>query len=106
VRAGRYRWICYENEYSVLSLGWSPEAYPQLLDELQSNCCRGGHVARMFDVLMEKGDPLSWEPLFQDATPARNARVWLALFGGTWRRAPVVDHDYAYPTFTIAPEGR
>jgi len=90
VRAGRYRWICYENEYAALTMGRDPSTYPALLSETESNCCRGGHVARMFEELMGD-DALGFEPRGQDATPVRNARAWLRLFHGRWKQSPVCD---------------
>jgi hypothetical protein len=101
-RAGRYRWICYENDYDALTIGRDPVTYPALLAELESNCCRGGHVARMFEELMGD-DALDYQPHGQDATPARNAREWLRLYGGRWVWSPIAGDPYSFGGFIPAP---
>ena len=69
-------------------MGWDPSTYPALLSDTESNCCRGGHVARMFEQLLGD-DALDFMPKGQDETPMRNAREWLRLYGGTWIRSPI-----------------
>lgn len=101
-RAGRYRWICYENDYDALTLGRDPATYPALLAELESNCCRGGHVARMFEERMGD-DALDYRPHGQDATPARNAREWLRLYGGRWVWSPIAGDPYGFGGWIPAP---
>ena len=80
IRAGRYRWICYENEPVALTLGWDRQTLPYWLHELEGNCCRGGHIARMFEDLM--GEEFGFKSHGVDGTPARNVRRWIQLHGG------------------------
>lgn len=103
IRAGRYRWICYENEYNALTLGWDPATYPALLAETETNCCRGGHVARMFEELMGR-DALDYRPHAQDESPIRNAREWLRLYGGRWTRTPFGDDMFRAGPWTSVPK--
>jgi hypothetical protein len=91
VRVGRYRWICYENGYDGLTLGYDAQTYPFLLYDTEGNCCRGGHVARMFEAMMG-GDHLSYRPHGIDGTPARNARRWIDLYGGRFVFSPFSDY--------------
>jgi hypothetical protein len=69
---------------------------------LESNCCRGGHVARMFEELMGD-DALDYKPHGQDATPARSAREWLRLYGGRWVWSPLAGDPCAFGGWIPAP---
>ena len=89
IRAGRYRWICYENDDDALTLGWSPATFPQLVEELHTNCCRGGHVARLFEKHWAGG----WGPKIGwsageglSGGPVVGLRTALELGGGSWVR--------------------
>jgi hypothetical protein len=102
-RVGRYRWICYENDWNALTLGYDPVTYPQLLTELETNCCRGGHVARMFERLMG-ADTLSYQPEGMDATPRRRAATWLALYGGRFVKSRLAGDGTPDEGWTSAAE--
>ena len=92
----------HEDDSEALTFGRNPATYPALLAELESNCRRGGHVARMFEELMDDV-ALDYEPHGQDATPARNAREWLRLYGGRWVWSPIAGDSHAFGGWIPAP---
>jgi HEAT repeat protein len=103
VRAGRYRWICYENDQEQLTLGNDPQTFAGFADHLETNCCRAGYVAHYFKDMTGLSDVPDYEPLGQDGTPMRVFSRWLDQWGGRFVPTPF-DTGTCDGKWTLAPE--
>ena len=98
-RAARYRWLHYETDPVIHTLGRDPSVLPHWVMDLDANCCRvsDGLASEVFE------EPFGTPHLYDSERTglgqalSDRAKTWLELMGGRFVWSPLLKRFVAEP---------